>query len=162
MQRDGAASRALVGRQWEINTVTAISMRPSAAPGVWSMSWGRRASARADWCAKPAAIAAGRGVPVFTTFCESHASDIPFHAVARLLRAGFGVAFLDDGAARAHIRAQVPDADPEDLLLLDDLLGIRDAAVALPDIAPDARRRRLTALVNAVVAGAGDAGGVCR
>src|SRR5262249_17060505 len=57
---------------------------------------------------------------------------------------------LDDRAARAAIRAQAPDADPEDLLLLDDLLGIADPAVVLPDIAPDARRRRLTALVNAV------------
>ena len=42
------------------------------------------------------------------------------------------------------------DADPEDLLLFDDLLGIADPqAVALPQIDPDARRRRLTALVNA-------------
>jgi adenylate cyclase len=95
------------------------------------------------------ALAAGRGVPVFTAFCESHARDIPFHVVARLLRAGLGVSDLDDRAARAAIRAQVPDADPEDLLLLDDLLGIHDTAVALPDITPDARRRRLTALVNA-------------
>ncbi len=43
-----------------------------------------------------------------------------------------------------------PDADPQDLLLLDDLLGIADADVPLPPIDPDARRRRLTALINAV------------
>ena len=43
----------------------------------------------------------------------------------------------------------MPDADPQDLLLLDDLLGIADPEVALPAIDPDARRRRLTALVNA-------------
>jgi predicted ATPase len=66
------------------------------------------------------------------------------------LRAARGVSDLDDRAARARVRAEVPDADPEDLLLLDDLLGIRDTAVGLPDIAPDARRRRLTALVNTV------------
>ena len=40
------------------------------------------------------------------------------------------------------------DADPQDLLLLDDLLGIADPNVPLPQIDPDARRRRLTALVN--------------
>ncbi len=34
-------------------------------------------------------------------------------------------------------------------MLLDDLVGIRDAATALPEVAPDARRRRLTTLVNA-------------
>jgi hypothetical protein len=42
----------------------------------------------------------------------------------------------------------VPDADPQDLLLLDDLLGIADPEVPLPQIDPDARRRRLTALIN--------------
>ena len=48
-----------------------------------------------------------------------------------------------------RVRARVPDADPEDLLLFDDLLGIADPEVELPKIDPDARRRRLTALVNA-------------
>ena len=42
----------------------------------------------------------------------------------------------------------MPDADAQDLLLLDDLLGIADPDVALPPIDPDARRRRLTALIN--------------
>ena len=46
------------------------------------------------------------------------------------------------------MRQQIPDADPQDLLLLDDLLGIADPDVALPQIDPDARRRRLTALIN--------------
>jgi len=42
-----------------------------------------------------------------------------------------------------------PVSDPEDVLLFfDDLLGIADPNVALPRIDPDARRRRLTALVN--------------
>ena len=42
-----------------------------------------------------------------------------------------GVSDLDEQAARARVRGQVPDADPQDLLLLDDLLGIAD---------PDVRR----------------------
>ena len=95
-----------------------------------------------------AALAAGRGVEVFWTFCESHAREVPFHAVTRLLRAGYGITDLDGPAARARVREQLPDADPQDLLLLDDLLGVADPDVALPQIDPDARRRRLTALVN--------------
>jgi hypothetical protein len=95
------------------------------------------------------AIAAGRGVEVFSAYCESHATDIPFHVVARLLRAATGVRDLDGPAARDRVRSRVPGADPEDLLLFDDLLGIADPGVALPTIDPDARRRRLTALVNA-------------
>jgi hypothetical protein len=51
-------------------------------------------------------------------------------------------------AARDRAREEVPDADPQDLLLLDDLLGIADPEVELPQIDPDARRRRLTALLN--------------
>ena len=58
------------------------------------------------------------------------------------------MADLDGQAARARVREQLPDADAQDLLLLDDLLGIADPDVALPAIDPDARRRRLTALVN--------------
>jgi predicted ATPase len=86
---------------------------------------------------------------VFTTFCESHTSQIPFHAVGRLLRATNGVEGLDAQAARESLRERISDVNPEDLLLFDDLLGIADQAVQLPQIDPDARRRRLTALVNA-------------
>ena len=52
--------------------------------------------------------------------------------MTRLLRAGSGVADLDGDAARARVREQVPDADPQDLLLLDDLLGIADPEVRCP------------------------------
>ena len=66
----------------------------------------------------------------------------------RLLRAAGGVADLYDASARTQLRVGIPpDADPQDLLLLDDLLGIADPEVALPAIDPDARRRRLTVLI---------------
>jgi AAA ATPase domain len=95
------------------------------------------------------AMAAARGVEMFTAFCESDTSQIPFHGVARLLRAATGNKGLDPDAARAHVHAQVRDADPEDLALFDDLVGIVDPELSQPKIDPDARRRRLTALVNA-------------
>jgi AAA ATPase domain len=96
-----------------------------------------------------AAMAGRRGVEVFTAYCESHTSQVPFHAVARLLRAATGVERLDGQTARDRVRDRVPDADPEDLLLLHDFLGIADPNAPLPAIDPDARRRRLTALLNA-------------
>jgi predicted ATPase len=83
------------------------------------------------------AMAATRHVEVFTGFCESHTSQVPFHAVARLLRAITGIQGLDPQAARARIRAQFPDAEPEDLVLFDDLLGIADPDVELPKIDPN-------------------------
>jgi len=140
---------ALVGRTWEISTVTAILDEAIGGAGCVVNIMGPPGIGKSRLVRESAALAADRGVAVFATFCESHARDIPFHAVARLLRAGLGVSDLDDRAARAHIRTEVPDADPEDMLLLDDLLGIRDDGVELPDVAPEARRRRLTALVNA-------------
>jgi adenylate cyclase len=139
----------LVGRRWELNTLTAILEEAIGGAGCVVTIAGQPGIGKSRLVRETAAIAAARGVAVFTTYCESHASDIPFHVVARLIRATTGVNDLDAGAARARIRSLVPLADPEDLLLLEDLLGIRDAGRALPDIAPDARRRRLTALVNA-------------
>ena len=59
-----------------------------------------------------------------------------------------GIEDLDGEAARARVRERVPDAGAQDVLLLDDLLGIADPDVPLPAIDPDARRRRLTALLN--------------
>ena len=61
-----------------------------------------------------------------------------------------GIVDLDAIDAREHVRARVPDANAEDLRLLDDLLGIAEPGVILAAIDPDARRRRLTALINAV------------
>ena len=97
-----------------------------------------------------AALATRRGFEVFWAFCESHARDVPFGVLSRLLQVGSGVANLDGEAARDELRAFVPDVDPQDRLLLDDLLGIADPRVPLPQIDPDARRRRLTALINTV------------
>ena len=98
-----------------------------------------------------AALAADSDVDVFWTFCESHTANIPFGVVTRLLRTATRVAGLDGAAARSHIREQLRDADPQDLLLLDDLLGIRDPDIAPPVVDPDVRRRRLTALITAAL-----------
>lgn len=139
----------LVGRQWEMSALQSLLQRAVAgqgtvvgvvgSPGIGKSRLGREAAAEAGL----------RGMDVFISFCESHARQIPFHTVSRLLRATSGVEDLDDQAARDRVRSQVPDADPEDLLLFDDLLGIADSAVELPAIDSDARRRRLTAMVNA-------------
>ena len=94
-------------------------------------------------------MAKSRGVEVYSAFCESHAIDVAFDVVARLGRAVGQISDLDPKIARSRVREEIPGADPQDILLLEDLLGIADPAVALPKIDPDARRRRLTALINA-------------
>jgi hypothetical protein len=149
--RDGLVGRteaSLVGRRWEMAALDAMVDRTIGGRGGVVTVVGPPGIGKSRVAREVAAAAAGRGVEVFWAFCESHARDVPFQVVARLLRAGTGVADLDGQAARARVREQVPDANPEDLLLLDDLLGIADPDVALPQIAPDARRRRVTALIN--------------
>jgi len=145
----GRAESNLVGRQWEMSTVEGLLDRAIDGHGgvvgvVGSPGIGKSRLAR-----EVAAMAGRRNVEVFTTFCESHATDVPFRVVARLLRTAFGVEGLDGQEARNRVRDRVPDADSEDLVLFYDLGGIGDPEVELPKIDPDARRRRLTGLVNA-------------
>ncbi|WNG95466.1 AAA family ATPase [Mycobacterium sp. ITM-2016-00318] len=151
--REGLVGRAeapLVGRRQEMAALDAITDQAIVGCGGVVNVVGPPGIGKSRVAREAAAAAAGRGVEVFWTFCESHACEVPFHAVTRLLRAGTGVADLDEPAARARVREQLRDADPQDLLLLDDLLGIADPDVPLPPIDPDARRRRLTALINSV------------
>ena len=151
-ERHRAAWRAesnLVGRRWEMAAVEGLLERAIDGDGAVVEVGGSPGIGKSRLVREVAAMAAARSVDVFTAFCESHASDIPFYAVARLLRAATGVGDLDASAARTQVRARVPDADPEDLVLFEDLLGIADPEAELPKIDPDARRRRLTALVAA-------------
>ena len=147
----GRAESNLVGRRWEMAAVEGLLERVIDGHGAVVTVVGSPGIGKSRLVREMAAIAAGRGVEVFSAYCESHATDIAFQVVARLLRAAIGVGDLDGPAARDRLRSRVPEADPEDVLLFDDLLGIADPEVALPKIDPDARRRRLTALVNAAL-----------
>jgi hypothetical protein len=145
-----AAVRAesnLVGRRWEMSAVEGLLERAIDGHGVVVTVVGSPGIGKSRLVREVSALATARGVEVFSTFCESHATDVPFRVVVRVLRAALRISGLDDQSARARVRARVraviPDVDPEDMLLLDDLLGIADPDVELPRIDPDARRRRL-------------------
>ncbi|MEI6254921.1 MAG: adenylate/guanylate cyclase domain-containing protein, partial [Mycobacteriaceae bacterium] len=145
----GGADSALVGRDWEMGAVEGLLKRAITGQGAVVTVVGSPGIGKSRLVREVTAMAVVRDVEVFSAYCESHTTQVPFHAVARLLRAATGVRGLDGpAAARAHVRAQSPDADPDDLLIFEDLLGIADPGVELPKIDPDARRRRLTALVN--------------
>ena len=145
----GRIESNLIGRRWELSAVEGLLGRAIDGHGAVVGVVGSPGIGKSRLLREVAATASDRSVEVFTAFCESHTSQLPFHAVARLLRAAFGVGDLDAQAARDRVRDRLPDADPEDLALFDDLLGIADPNAPLPAIDPDARRRRLTALVNA-------------
>jgi hypothetical protein len=156
----GSAQPTLVGRDVELHTITGMLDRSVSGHGCVIGVAGPAGIGKSRLVGETVALAKSRGVEVFSAFCESHTREIPFHVAARLLRDAAGITDLDDEAARARVHAQVPDADPEDVVLLYDLLGIRDPDVALPNTDPDARRRRLSAL-QLGVAGAHPTGAVC-
>jgi adenylate cyclase len=95
-----------------------------------------------------AILARDRGVDVITAQCQSHAIDVPLGVAARLLRETFGVGETEPSVARAKLRALFADSDGDDVLLLEDLLGVADPGDPMPNIPPDAGRRRLGRLIN--------------
>ncbi len=145
----GRTESNLVGRHWEMAAVEGLLQRAVDGHGAVVGVVGSPGIGKSRLVRQVTAMADTQGVEVFRAFCESHASDISFHVVAQLLRAATGVRDLDGPAARARVRARAPEMEPEDMALFDDLLGIADPEVELPKIDPDARRRRLSALVNA-------------
>ncbi|HTZ15594.1 MAG TPA: adenylate/guanylate cyclase domain-containing protein [Mycobacterium sp.] len=149
--RIGRREPTLVGRTWEMNTIAGVLEQAINGAGCVAGVVGPPGIGKSRTMREAVTLATGRGVEVFTVACESHTREVPFLLVARLLRRVFGVSGLDEEKGRARVRARIPDANPDDLLLLDDLLGIGDPDAVLPDITADARRRRLAALLNAAL-----------
>ncbi len=92
----GAESR-LVGRRWEMSAVEGLLERAVDGHGAVVTVVGPPGIGKSRLVREVAAMAGRRGVDVFTAFCESHTSQIPFHAVARLLRTTTGVEGLERG-----------------------------------------------------------------
>ena len=145
----------LIGRETEVAALTtaldnAIGGRGqivtvAGPPGIGKSRIGREL----------VSLAETRGVTTYSTFCESHAREMPFYVIARLLREVFGVNDIDHVAARGRIRARLSSADPEDVHLLEDVIGVADSSQDM-QVPADARRRRLSRLLSAVLASSGD------
>ncbi|MFN8073407.1 MAG: adenylate/guanylate cyclase domain-containing protein [Mycobacterium sp.] len=148
----GRVEAAFVGRRWEMAALEAIVDRAIVGHGGVVNLIGPPGIGKSRVSREVAALASGRDVDVVWAFCESHASDVPFHVLAQLLRSGIGLTGLEPAAARARVRAAIHDGDDEEVSLLNDLLGIADPAAPPPQIDPDARRRRLTALIGSALA----------
>ena len=144
----GRVEAHLVGRHREMTALDAFLERAIGGHGGMVNLVGPPGIGKSRLAREVAALADARGVEVVWAFCESHASDVPFYAVTRLLQAATGVTDLEGADARRKLRRQFPFADPQDLVLLDDLLGIADPDVPLPPTDSNSRRCRLTALLK--------------
>jgi RecA/RadA recombinase len=149
-QRTRSPQGALVGRELEVTTITGLLDRSMSGRGCVLRIAGPAGIGKTRLAGEAVAMAHSRGVDAFSVFCEAHASDIPFLVATGLLREATRITELDDEAARAQVRARIPDASDEDVLMLYDLMGIRDPDTPPPTVHPDARRRRLTALINSM------------
>ncbi len=138
----------LIGRQWEISAIEGVLRRAIKGHGAVVGVAGPPGIGKSRIARETAAMAQANGIKVSWTFGESHAREIPFHVVDRLMRSATGVEGLDAESARREARSQFAGADEEDLVLVYDQLGIRAPDIPMPTIDPDARRRRLTALIN--------------
>ena len=138
----------LVGRQSEKDAVAGLLDQAGRGEGTVITVTGRPGVGKTRLVRESIAEATSRGFEVFVTYCESHTRDVPLYVISRLLRAIFGIVGLTPEEARARVRSQVPRAGAEDLLLLDDLLGI--CGGPCPDVNPDARRRRLVELIKTI------------
>jgi class 3 adenylate cyclase len=83
----GRAESNLVGRRWEMSAVEGLLERAIDGHGAVVAVVGSPGIGKSRLVREIAAIARRRTVEVFTTFCESHATDVSFRVVARLLRA---------------------------------------------------------------------------
>jgi class 3 adenylate cyclase len=98
----------LVGRELELHTMSGLLGRALNGRGSVVGIVGPPGIGKSRLVREAMSIAKSRGVNVFSTYCESHASQIPFHAVARLFRAAARITGLDDAVARAQLRVQLP------------------------------------------------------
>jgi class 3 adenylate cyclase len=143
------AEPSFVGRQWEMAALAGVLARSINGNGSIVGLVGPPGIGKSRIVRELTSQAKDAGAEVFATFCESHTTDLPLHTVAGLLLDVAGAAGLDASAARVQVRERFSDADDEDIVLLNDVLGIGDPDVAVPQIDPDARRRRLASMVNA-------------
>src|SRR5277367_3686145 len=90
-----ASQSALVGRRWELSAVEGLLERAFDGHGAVVTVVGSPGIGKSRLVREVATLAATREVEVFSAYCESHATGVPFHVVARLLRAAFGVRGLD-------------------------------------------------------------------
>src|SRR5262245_41762226 len=136
-RRTDRVEPSFVGREWEMGALKGMLDRAIKGNGCVVGVVGPPGIGKSRIIREIGSLARDAGAEVFTTYCESHTTDIPFHAAAGLLRAVTGSDGLDDAAARVRVHARFTGADDEDLVILEDLLGIGDPDAELPQIDPD-------------------------
>lgn len=145
----GRNESALIGRGEEFHRLTTLfgarHHGPVSVIGEAGLGKTRLVAQFSDY-------AAGRGARVVLVRCEAHTTGVGFRAMARLMRAMFGVEGLSRDDARAHTVAQVPglQSDSDDARILFDAMGLQDNAEPVV-LGVDGRRRKLGEMMTRAV-----------
>ncbi len=99
-QRSDSLQGALVGREVEVTTIKGLLDRSISGRGCVVCVAGSAGIGKTRLADEAVAMARRRRVEVFSVFCESHTSDVPFRVAAGLLREAARITELDDEAAR--------------------------------------------------------------
>ncbi|HTH89645.1 adenylate/guanylate cyclase domain-containing protein, partial [Mycobacterium sp.] len=86
-ERIGSWREPLVGRELEVSTITGLLDRSMSGRGCVVCVAGPAGIGKTRLVGEAVQLAKSRDVEVFSTFCESHATDIAFRVVTRLMRA---------------------------------------------------------------------------
>ena len=125
--RTGRHKATLIGREREMDWLTGMFDQSIRGAGRAVCGVGPPGIGKSRLIGEIAAIAVTRGAEVFSTFCQSHTGNTPFYAVSGLMREISGSTSLTLPPHVNGFEHGCPVPTPRISLLLDDLLGIRDA-----------------------------------
>ena len=81
--RTGVSASTFVGREWELATLAAMLEHSMAGRGSVVTVVGPPGIGKTRLTAEAVRLAKNSGVEVFSTFCESHATEVPFRVVGK-------------------------------------------------------------------------------
>jgi len=154
LETAGARGRlsTFVGREAELAALEEALERARAGDGQVVGLVGDAGVGKSRLAHELAQHCAGLGIVVQRGRAVAHGRETPLLPVLDLMRASLGVGEIDDSSiARQHITSQLTALDSaleDDLPLLLEFLGLRDPERPAPRIDPEARQRRLLALIG--------------
>ena len=149
----GRQSGAMLGRDSELHNLQ-TAFAEAEKRGLLVGVVGSAGVGKSRLVAEFSSAAQDSGADPVVARCESHTAGVPLQALARLLRALFGVVRLDDAAARDRITGQLGAfmaSDSEHARVLFELLGVAETGTAATVLTPDAVRRRLVEVMATAV-----------
>jgi class 3 adenylate cyclase len=141
-----------VGRESEMGALEEAREQALAGQGQVVGVVGEAGVGKSRLCYEFAERCRERGMPVYHVAAQAHAKSVPLAPVLALLRNFFAIGERDpDRLARQRIEEAATALDPglgEELPLLFELLAVADPERPAERMAPEARQRRLLALLR--------------